>query len=325
MSKCLYCYLELQDEGNGGYHEACSKKFFGTSATPELPYRFDEIEKLARDAAEQSVTIPGVQPKLSLTWMKTALQNGHSGRLTVMDALDGNYILKPQNSEYPEMPENEHLSMRLAELFKIRTVPSSLIKLLTGELCYLTKRIDRSGENRIHMIDFLQILELEDKYIGTMETVGKKIDELSYFSLMDRLRFFELAVFNFIIGNNDMHLKNFSMWKPNTAWELSPAYDLLNVRLILPKDDEDLALKLGGKKKSLNRGYFDRFGEVLNLNNKQIQSVYKRIDSWFPKAIVLIGKSFLSEQLKAEYQEIIVSRVDRLGSANLDKKSVDSN
>ncbi len=115
------------------------------------------------------------------------------------------------------MPENEHLSMKLAELFRINVVPSNMIRLASGELCYITKRIDRKKDHaKIHMIDFMQILELEDKYLGTMENLGKTIGELSVNTLMDKLRFFELALFNFIIGNNDMHLKNFSMISINS-------------------------------------------------------------------------------------------------------------
>ncbi|HMU04480.1 MAG TPA: HipA domain-containing protein, partial [Saprospiraceae bacterium] len=174
------------------------------------------MEKLAKDVAELSITVPGVQPKLSLGWIKTALDNGHQGRLTIMDALNGNYILKPQNSLYPQMPENEHLSMKLAHLFRIDIVPANMIRLDPGELCYLTKRIDRNPDgSKNHMIDFLQILELEDKYKGTMEILGKNIGELSVNTLLDKLRFFELSVFNYIICNNDMHLKNFSMWLTN--------------------------------------------------------------------------------------------------------------
>src|SRR5690606_20444518 len=105
--------------------------------------RLDEMEKLAKEAVQLSVTVPGVQPKLSLGWIKTVLEDGHNGRLTIMDALEGMYILKPQNSKYEQMPENEHLSMKLAERFKINTVPSNMIRLASGELCYITKRIDR--------------------------------------------------------------------------------------------------------------------------------------------------------------------------------------
>lgn len=308
MNRCLHCYHKLSKE-EVDYHIRCVKAFFNQSDVPILPYEFSEMERLAKEAALQSITVPGVQPKLSLGLLKKNIQDGHNGRLTIMNALDGNYILKPQNINYPQMPENEHLSMRLAELFKINTVPSTLIRLQSGELCYLTKRIDRSTDgHKYHMIDFLQILELQDKYKGTMERLGKKIGELSQNTLLDKLRFFELAVFNYIIGNNDMHLKNFSMFLSEMGWILSPAYDLLNVKMILPKDKEDTALMLGGKKENLNKTYFDRFGKILALNNKQINAVYKRLRQWLPEAIELIERSFLSNEHKMQYAQQIKER-----------------
>jgi serine/threonine-protein kinase HipA len=310
MPKCLYCYNELDANDTVDYHLKCIKVFYGTKFAPALPYRLDEMEKLAKEAVELSVTIPGVQPKLSLGWIKNRLEDDHNGRLTIMDVLSGLYILKPQNTKYQQMPENEHLSMKLAELFKIEVVPSNMIRLASGELCYITKRIDRKKDNsKIHMIDFLQILELENKYLGTMENLGKTVGELSVNTLMDKLRFFELALFNFIIGNNDMHLKNFSMWLSEIGWVLSPAYDLLNVKIILPSDKDDTALLLGGKKKKFNKGYFDRFGEVLELNEKQINSTYKKLDAWLPKAIQLIEMSFLNDLNKLHYKELIIQRV----------------
>jgi serine/threonine-protein kinase HipA len=310
MSRCLYCYHELVAAGNGDYHPECIRAFYGTKYAPALPYRLDDMEKLAKEAVMLSVTVPGVQPKLSLGWIKTVLEDGHNGRLTIMDALEGLYILKPQNAKYKQMPENEHLSMKLAELFKINTVPSNMIRLASGELCYITRRIDRNKDNsKIHMLDFLQILELEDKYLGTMEIVGKTIGELSVNTLMDKLHFFELSLFNFIIGNNDMHLKNFSMWLSDLGWVLSPAYDLLNVKIILPKDQDDTALLLGGKKNNFNKGYFDEFGKVLKLNDKQIISVYRKLDSWLPRATQLIEVSFLNENYKTQYKELIAQRV----------------
>jgi serine/threonine-protein kinase HipA len=308
MAKCLYCYKDI--EGNGDYHSTCIKSFFGTKLAPTLPYRLKDMAKLAKQAVELSITVPGVQPKLSLGWNKNNLNDGQDGRLTIMDALEGLYILKPQNAQYEQMPENEHLSMKLAELFKINVVPNNMIRLASGELCYITSRIDRKkNKSKIHMIDFLQILELEDKYLGTMEHLGKTIGELSINTLMDKLRFFELALFNFIIGNNDMHLKNFSMILSDIGWTLSPAYDLINVNIILPKDKDETALLLGGKKKNLNKNYFDRFGVVLKLNDKQIHSVYAKLKTWSPKALSLIDASFLNKKNKLQYKEIIIQRV----------------
>ena len=310
MHKCLYCYKEIDANQEGDYHPQCIKAFYGTKHAPVLPYRLSEMEQLAKEAAELSITVPGVQPKLSLGWIKTALENGHLGRLTVMDALEGHYIMKPQNAKYQQMPENEHLSMKLAELFKIDVVPFNMIRLASGELCYITRRIDREKDgSKIHMIDFLQILELEDKYKGTMESVGKTIGDLSVNTLLDKLRFFELTVFNYIIGNNDMHQKNFSMWKSDAGWVLSPAYDLLNVKMILPMDKEDMALLIGGKKGNFNKSYFDRFGAVLKLNDKQINAVYKRLGKWLPKASQMIDMSFLTKDRKTTYKKLISQRV----------------
>jgi serine/threonine-protein kinase HipA len=308
MRKCLYCYHELDDKQEGDYHPTCIKAFFGTTHAPALPYKLDDMENLAKDSAVLSISVPGVQPKLSLGWMKNGLNNGNLGRLTIMDALEGQFILKPQQINYPQMPENEHLSMKLAGLYGIDTVPSTLIRLESGEPCYISKRIDRNldGSKR-HIIDFMQILELTDKYKGSMETLGKAIGDLSVNTLMDKLRFFELAVFNYIIGNNDMHLKNFSMWQSDFGWMLSPAYDLLNVKLVLPKDKEEIALLLGGKKQHFNKAYFDRLGANLSLTEKQLNG-YKRVSKWLPKAIELIDRSFLSVERQEAYKDLIVKR-----------------
>lgn len=308
MPECLYCYQALEKD-QLDYHPECIKAFFGTPLAPVLPYHLSEMEKLAKEVAEQSVTIPGVQPKISLGWIKAILEKGQQGRLTIMDALQGNYILKPPNADYPQMPENEHLSMKLAALFKIDIVPVNMIRLASGELCFITQRIDRNPDgSKNHMIDFLQILEMEDKYKGTMERLGKAIGELSVNPLYDQLRFFELTVFNYVIGNNDMHLKNFSMFLSSSGWVLSPFYDLLNVKMILPKDKEDTALLLGGKKENFNKTYFDRLGEGLRLNNKQISSVYKKLGKWLPVAIALIGSSFLTEERKKMYTQLVTER-----------------
>lgn len=309
MNKCLYCYQELYD-AKVDYHPNCAMDFFGSKEAPVLPYHLSDMEQLAKEAAELSITVPGVQPKLSLGWLKDALKNGHNGRLTIMDALEGQFILKPQNAEFSQMPENEHLTMKLAELFKIQTVPSNMIRLTSGELCFITKRIDRNADGtKNHMIDFLQILELDDKYKGTMETLGKTIGELSANTLMDKLRFFEATVFNYIVGNNDMHLKNYSIFLSEVGWVLAPFYDFINVKLILPEDKEDIALLLGGKKRNFNKAYFNRFGEVLKLNEKQIEAVYKRLKKWQPAAFQLIDDSFLDDAAKSEYKKLILDRV----------------
>jgi serine/threonine-protein kinase HipA len=311
--KCLYCYKALEKTVEGSFHEHCSMAFFGTKKAPLLPYSLNQMSELAGSVVERSVAVPGVQPKLSLSLVSEVLADGNKGRLTVVGALGGNYIFKPPSEHYAEMPQNEHLTMRIAEAFGIRTVPSSLIPLQSGELSYITRRIDRteSGE-KIHMLDMFQILEAFDKYKGSMEKIGKALGAYSSNTLLDQLYFFELSVFSFLTGNNDMHLKNFSMINDGANWSLSPAYDLLNVSIVNPSDTEELALTIEGKKKKLKREHFDLFGKGLGLNNKQIEGVFRRFIKNQSIAMQWIDNSFLSDDFKEKYKTILKERYARI-------------
>ncbi len=301
--KCLYCYKELDHEGD--FHESCSKSFFGTKVAPLIPYSLNQMSALAQHVVERSVTVPGVQPKLSMS-----LINESSGkRLTVVGALGGNYIFKPPSEDFEEMPANEHLTMRMAEIFSIRVVPSSLIRLQSGELSYITKRVDRTEKNeKIHMLDMFQITEAFDKYRSSMERIGKALSEYSDNPLLDKVFFFELTLFSFLTGNNDMHLKNFSMIESPSGWVLSPAYDLLNVAIANPDDDEELALTLQGKKKKLKREHFEELGKDLDLTSKQLDGVFKRFLKNKSKAYKLVDNSLLSTKKKSEYQSLLDKR-----------------
>lgn len=270
------------------------------------------MDELARNIVERSVSVPGVQPKLSMSLVKDSLENSVA-RLTVIGALGGYYIFKPPSDRFPEMPENEHLTMRMAEAFGIRVVPSSLIRLASGELSYITKRIDRTknGE-KIHMLDMFQITEAYDKYKSSMEKAGKALDKYSGNTLLDKIYYLELAIFIFLTGNNDMHLKNFSLIEGPSGWKLSPAYDLLNVTIILPEDTEELALTLAGKKRKLKRENFEHLGEGLGLTQKQIQAVFQRMKKNKTNAFELINQSFLSDDMKEAYSELLNERYIRL-------------
>lgn len=310
-NKCLYCYQTI--DGEGDFHTKCSMEFFGTAMPPLIPYSIDQMAELAKNIVERSVAVPGVQPKLSMSVVKEIMENSNT-RLTVVGALGGQYILKPPSERFREMPENEHVTMRMAEAFGISVVPSALIRLASGELSYITKRIDRTANGeKIHMMDMFQITEAYDKYKSSMEKVGKAIHSYSEHTLLDKLRFFELAVFSFLTGNNDMHLKNFSMIESTLGWVYAPAYDLLNVAIVLPEDTEELALTLDGRKKKLKKGHFEKLAYGLGLTDKQTEGVFKRMVKNKPKAIDWIEQSFLSNELKTVYQEVIDSRYVQLG------------
>ena len=141
---CLLCYKPIED-GSDNYHTKCSKRFFEKSKPPELPYRLDELKALAKKIVRSSITVPGVQAKLSLHLAK---KGSEANRLTLV-GLWGNYILKPPVDRYPQMPENEDLTMHLARFFKIETVPHGLIPLKSGELAYITRRIDRTKQGHV--------------------------------------------------------------------------------------------------------------------------------------------------------------------------------
>lgn len=305
-TKCLYCY---QDVDNGkDFHDKCSMKFFGSINPPKLDFSIDQLAELAKKVVERSVSVPGVQPKLSMSLVKKAKQNS-GDRLTVINALGGQFILKPPSKEFKGMPENEHLTMKIAEAYNINTVPSSLIRLASGELCYISRRIDRTNKGeKIHMLDMFQITEAFDKYKSSMEKVGKALKTYSQNTLLDMIFYFELSIFSFLTGNNDMHLKNFSMIKADHGWVLAPAYDLLNVSIILPEDQEELALTLDGKKKKLKKIHFEQFGEKLGLTKKQIQGTFQRMIRNKDQAYTWIANSFLSEEMKKEYINILNQR-----------------
>lgn len=299
----------MPEATKGDFHEHCSIDFFGTKEQPEFSYSLKQMDELAKNVIERSIAVPGVQPKLSLTMVNSALDDGKSGRLTVVGALGGNYIFKPPSSIFPEMPQNEHLTMRMAKAFGMKTAKSSLIRLKSGELSYITKRFDRTDLGvKKHMIDMFQILEAFDKYKSSMEKVGKAIGQYSNRSAFDKLYYFELTVFSFLTGNNDMHLKNFSLLLDHHKWSLSPAYDLLNVAIVNPEDKEELALTLEGKKKKLSLENFHYLGAKLDLNEKQIRSVFKRFEKFKPVALEWIQKSFLSEEYKEKYTDLLNTR-----------------
>ena len=311
--KCLYCYEAL--EGNFDFHEKCAMAFFGKKEAPKLEYSLDQMSELAKNVVERSVSVPGVQPKLSMSLFDDAGNTGEF-RLTVAGALGGHYIFKPPSNEYPEMPANEHLTMRIAESFGIQTVPSSLIRLKSGELSYITKRIDRTVEGqKIHMLDMFQITEAYDKYKSSMEKVGNALHQHSANTLLDMVFLFEMTLFCFLTGNNDMHLKNFSMLDSPSGWILSPAYDLLNVSIVNPDDSEELALTMEGKKSKLKRIHFENLAKKMGLTEKQTEGVFKRFLRKKKDALRWIDKSFLSPKMKVAYIGLLDNRYERIFDA----------
>lgn len=309
MNKCFYCYGHLEE---GNYHTSCSRKFFGTDVAPIIPYKLSEIHKLGKIIVEKRVTIPGVQSKLSMELDK----HFKAEPKLIIVGLWGNYILKPPTTRFKSLPENEDLTMNLAKIFGLKTVDHSLIKLGSGEIAYITKRIDRDKNKKLHMEDFCQLAErlTEDKYKGSIELVNRTIDKYSSFPGLDKLTVFEMIVFSFLTCNSDMHLKNFSVLYKNKMVSLSPAYDLLSTRIVISeKDDPDeTALTINGKKRKLNLDDFLKFAESSGLNHKQIENTFNKFKNKLNEAVSFINKSFLDHKLRSVYKNLMIERAERL-------------
>lgn len=270
-------------------------------------------EEQLREAALRAdkMSIQGVQPKLS------ARLNVKSGIFDIVDR-GGEYILKPQNIFYAELPENESLTMKLAEMIDIEVPLSGMIYSSDGKFTYFIKRFDRYGKNKkMSVEDFAQLAgkSRDTKYDYSMEKVINIIDTFSTFPAIEKVKLFRLTIFNFLIGNEDMHLKNFSIITRDNKIELSPAYDLLNTTIVLPNEPEEIALPLAGKKRNLNsKSLIDYFGkERLNLNDRIISQVLDKIKSVFGNWEELIKISFLTPPMKEKYFDLLKTRKERIG------------
>lgn len=312
---CLCCGRPLFTPDETGWHKACIKRFFGIAKLPEIAIDDKTLNQLASETINQGFTVPGVQKKLSLH----LASDGKEPRLTLVNFPTG-YILKPQVDEFKALPESEQLIMSMADMAGISTVPHALIKGNTG-LAYITKRVDRHLKgNQLEMLameDFCQLDQrlTEDKYKGSYERCAKIIKQYSSRVGIDITEFFIRLAFCFIVGNSDMHLKNFSLIETaegSGEYVLSPAYDLLPVNAIIPADKEQFALAMNGRKANIRKSDFLKFAEncdiTLSTAKKLIQSVVRHSPKWME----MCDKSLLPYELKKRLNKIIAERTDCL-------------
>ena len=308
---CFCCGKPLKTENDNGWHKACIKRFFGTAHIPEIEIDEKALESLAAQSTSKGLTVPGVQKKLSLH-LST---DNHNPRHTLVNYPTG-YILKPQVKEFECLPEAEQLVMCMAEATGISTVPHALIK--SGDkLAYITKRIDRVFEKTetkmLAMEDFCQ-LDLRvtaDKYKGSYERCAKVIGRYSSQIGLDMAELFMRLVFSFVVGNSDMHLKNFSLIETDESsntFVLSPAYDLLPVNVIMPEDTEEFALALNGKKTHIRKKDFFVFAEECGISKASAEKMIAKIVSMKPKYIDMCNGSLLPYHLKERFAELIEQR-----------------
>lgn len=310
--RCLYCYQSLPEDATD-FHESCSRKFFGSAVPPLLDYGNEQMQELANEIVIRSVTVTGVQPKLSLTIEKIPGDPKRS-RLTIV-GLWGGYILKPPTEAFPNLPENEDLTMHLSELFGISTSSHSLIRLQSGELAYITKRFDRTNSSKLALEDMCQLTETltSDKYRSSMEKIGKYIAKYSTRPGIDNISFFETTILSFLTGNADMHLKNFSLLTTTkNDIILAPAYDLVCTKIAMPEDKDEMGLTINARKRKLKKSDFDSLATNLKISEKTMNNSYGRFANKLQEAFQLIDISFLPKPLKATYKKIIAENAEKL-------------
>jgi serine/threonine-protein kinase HipA len=278
----------------------------GLKSLRELEYTAEEQRIEAYNRASK-MSVQGVQPKLSA---KLSIKDGE---FEIVDT-GGKYILKPQYHLYSEMPQNEDLTMRLASEIGLDVPLHGLIWSKDHSLTYFIKRFDRKGQNdKVPTEDFAQLagMNRETKYDYTMEKVVTVINDFCTFPTIEKLTLFKLTIFNYLVGNEDMHLKNFSIITQEGKVMLSPCYDLVNSTIEYKKQDEEIALPLKGKKKHLTRNILiDYFGkERCELTSKSIDKVLDIISSAVPKWEEVIDISFLSKEMKQKYSKLLSMRL----------------
>lgn len=312
---CLCCGKPLRTPDETGWHKACIKHFFGTTKLPEIEIDDKTLNLLATETTNKGFTVPGVQKKLSLH----LVSDSRKPRLTLVN-YPTCYILKPQVAEFEALPESEQLIMTMADMAGISTVPHALIKGNAG-LAYITKRVDRNiTDDKIEMLameDFCQLdLRLtEDKYRGSYERCAKIIKQYSSRVGIDMAEFYIRLVFCFIVGNSDMHLKNFSLIETaegSGEYVLSPAYDLLPVNANMPADKEQFALAMNGKKMNIRKGDFLKFADTCGIARQTAEKLIENLVKLTPKWIAMCEKSLLTDKLKDRLKKIITERTEVL-------------
>jgi serine/threonine-protein kinase HipA len=280
------------------------------SSLKDIPYSAEEQRRTSETHVDK-LSIQGVQPKLS------ARLNIKESCFEIVDN-SGRYILKPQIERYAQIPENENVSMHLAALVKIEIPLQGLVYSADGSMTYFIRRFDRQGQKqKLKTEDFAQLsgFTRDTKYNSSMENVAKIIDKFCTFPAIERVKLFRRTIFCFLIGNEDMHLKNFSLIVRNSKIELSPAYDMVNTTIALTNSIEELALPLKGKKKNLTKNDFLTYfaKERLEISDKSRDKVCEEFHEALPLWEAYLERSFLSSEKKKQYLDLIKERTHRLG------------
>jgi serine/threonine-protein kinase HipA len=288
------------------YTDKQLRAMYGKPIQPTIPISLEQISTEAQKLAGK-LSISGVQPKLSVRLEGDKLQPV---------AKDGQYILKPQTQQFAELPQNEYLCMQMGRKFGLNTAESILLNLSDGTPAYLVKRFDRFKKGK-HMEklsceDLHQILGGPNKYSGSSEQIAKIIKQYCTFAPLELQRFFEISIFNFAIGNGDAHRKNFSLLTSEKGIvALSPVYDLVSSRLVIPEEEEELALTINGKRNRLNKKDFCCFADNIGIDANYAKTRITELRDLEDEFASMIKNSTLTLRLRQQLTEIIAERLSR--------------
>ncbi|MBI3211578.1 MAG: HipA domain-containing protein [Simkania negevensis] len=298
-------------------YEFCSNQKYSKKGLHLLSPKLKELKDFPFTAKEQRELALEQASKLSIQGMQFKLSAKLSFPNETFELIErkGTFILKPPHQVYDEVPQNEDLTMRLAKTVDLEVPLHGMIYNKDGSLTYFIKRFDRLPRgHKIAVEDFTQVLgySRETKYESSMEKLISAIEQKCTFPLIEKLKLFRLTLFNLLVGNDDAHLKNFSLITRAGKVEMSPVYDLLNSTLII-KSGEESALPLRGKKSNFKcADVFDYFGkERLGLATAIVEQEMERFTKALPKWKFLLEQSFLSLDLQEAYWKIIEARSQR--------------
>jgi serine/threonine-protein kinase HipA len=304
---CLSCHLPIEQ---GPYHEKCLKNLFGTSRAPRISFSTSDIPVQLRQSEQKLFSISGVQ-------IKTLVRLNAEKMELLIAPSEGTHILKPEPTEYPELPMTENLCMGMAAAADLEVPPHGLFPMKDGKYGYVILRFDRTPQGeKIHKEDMAQIMDLpsDSKYSGSLESIGKALWKHASFPGLEALRFFERVLFCFLIGNGDMHLKNWALIRDSQGLlRLSPCYDFVSSRLYIR--DEESALTLNGRKNRLRRSDFDVLANSLKIDPKAKDNVYTFFTEKASLWRQMVTQSPLSANRKESLEMLIASRLKHLGLA----------
>ncbi len=312
MTRCPITLAELRDD----------ETRYSKAGLRSLSAKLSELQVFEYSAEEQRLESMARMTKMSIQGVRAKL----SARLRVKDARfevvdrGGRYILKPQHYLFPFLPENEAITMRLAAAVGIEVPLHGLIESRDGSLTYFARRFDRVGRSgKLSVEDFAQLSNhtRQAKYGASMEQVAEVIERHCTFPMKEFSGLLRRTLFCFLVGNEEAHLKNFSLIRRDGLVELSPAYDLLNTTIAVPgvERPEEMALPLNGRTRGISKndllGYFGK--DRLGLGQGEIDDIMDRFCKEVPSWEVELQKSFLPQEQRELYLELLAARRARLG------------